>query len=61
MQTTGQEGHTGRWTPQEHQAFITAVNQYGRNWRMVATQIGTRAPIQVSPPQNTTGSWLTQA
>ena len=47
MKTTGTTGHNGRWTVEEHQAFIAAVNQYGRDWQMVSTKVGTRAPTQV--------------
>jgi SHAQKYF class myb-like DNA-binding protein len=40
-------GKCGRWTRDEHQAFIDAIQLYGKNWKLVAQHIGTRSSTQV--------------
>jgi len=37
----GQE-HTGRWTREEHEAFLEALQQYGKEWKKVAARVKTR-------------------
>lgn len=41
------EKSTGRWTAQEHEAFITGLSMYGREWKRVAQLIPTRTSAQV--------------
>lgn len=38
--------HTGRWTRAEHQAFLFALNQYGKEWKKVAAHVKTRTVVQ---------------
>jgi SHAQKYF class myb-like DNA-binding protein len=50
MDTTGAVGAevaTGRWTAQEHDAFIRGLALYGREWKRVAQIIPTRTSAQV--------------
>jgi SHAQKYF class myb-like DNA-binding protein len=42
---TGSE-HTGRWTKEEHQAFLTALHLYGKEWKKVAARVKTRTVVQ---------------
>ena len=42
---TGQS--TGRWTEDEHQAFLQGLHTYGREWKKVASHIPTRSSAQV--------------
>jgi SHAQKYF class myb-like DNA-binding protein len=42
---SGQE-HTGRWTREEHEAFLTALNTYGKEWKKVAAKVKTRTVVQ---------------
>jgi SHAQKYF class myb-like DNA-binding protein len=37
----------GRWNANEHEAFLQAVQQYGREWKKVAAVIPTRTAAQV--------------
>jgi len=41
----GQE-HTGRWTREEHDAFLQALQQYGKEWKKVAAKVKTRTVVQ---------------
>ena len=41
----GQE-HTGRWTKEEHEAFLSALQQYGKEWKKVAAKVKTRTVVQ---------------
>jgi hypothetical protein len=34
--------HTGRWTREEHEAFLSALRQYGKEWKKVAARVKTR-------------------
>jgi SHAQKYF class myb-like DNA-binding protein len=43
--TTGRE-HTGRWTKEEHEAFLAALQQYGKEWKKVAAKVKTRTVVQ---------------
>lgn len=38
---------TGRWTDDEHQAFLQGLHRYGREWKKVASHIPTRTSAQV--------------
>lgn len=38
---------TGRWNPDEHDAYVRAVQKYGRDWTKVAREVKTRTPQQV--------------
>jgi SHAQKYF class myb-like DNA-binding protein len=42
---TGQE-HTGRWTREEHSAFLSALKAYGKEWKKVAAKVKTRTVVQ---------------
>jgi SHAQKYF class myb-like DNA-binding protein len=42
---TGQE-HTGRWTKEEHEAFLSALQLYGKEWKKVAAKVKTRTVVQ---------------
>eukprot|EP00578_Thalassiosira_sp_NH16_P001033 CAMPEP_0181136544 /NCGR_PEP_ID=MMETSP1071-20121207/33233_1 /TAXON_ID=35127 /ORGANISM="Thalassiosira sp., Strain NH16" /LENGTH=1339 /DNA_ID=CAMNT_0023223247 /DNA_START=272 /DNA_END=4292 /DNA_ORIENTATION=- len=35
--------HTGRWTKEEHEAFLSALQLYGKEWKKVAAQTRTHA------------------
>lgn len=41
------EKSTGRWTIQEHEAFVRGLSLYGREWKRVAQIIPTRTAAQV--------------
>ena len=41
----GQE-HTGRWTREEHEAFLSGLQQYGKEWKKVAAKVKTRTVVQ---------------
>jgi SHAQKYF class myb-like DNA-binding protein len=41
----GQE-HTGRWTKAEHEAFLSALQTYGKEWKKVAAKVKTRTVVQ---------------
>lgn len=42
---TGQEA-TGRWTKEEHDAFLSALRIYGKEWKKVAAKVKTRTVVQ---------------
>lgn len=42
---TGSE-HTGRWTREEHAAFLSALKMYGKEWKKVAAKVKTRTVVQ---------------
>lgn len=37
----------GRWTREEHEAFLRGLRIYGRNWDAVATAVPTRTVLQI--------------
>lgn len=43
-----ESGHeqTGRWTKQEHEAFLDALRMYGKEWKKVAAKVKTRTVVQ---------------
>ncbi|ETV87652.1 hypothetical protein H257_01151 [Aphanomyces astaci] len=40
------EAKGGRWTSQEHAAFLEGIKLFGKNWRRVAQVVGTRNAVQ---------------
>ena len=42
---SGQEA-TGRWTKQEHEAFLAGLKLYGKEWKKVAAKVKTRTVVQ---------------
>jgi SHAQKYF class myb-like DNA-binding protein len=42
---TGHE-HTGRWTKEEHDAFLSGLKMYGKEWKKVAAKVKTRTVVQ---------------
>jgi len=38
---------TGRWTDEEHEAFLQGLRAHGRNWKQVATFIPSRTIVQI--------------
>jgi SHAQKYF class myb-like DNA-binding protein len=38
--------HTGRWTKAEHEAFLSALQMYGKEWKKVAAKVKTRTVVQ---------------
>jgi SHAQKYF class myb-like DNA-binding protein len=42
---TGHE-HTGRWTKEEHESFLSALQTYGKEWKKVAAKVKTRTVVQ---------------
>ncbi len=42
---TGRES-TGRWTKEEHEAFLSALKMYGKEWKKVAAKVKTRTVVQ---------------
>ena len=53
LQTTGKPGldnegkQAGRWTSEEHEAFLYGIELHGRVWSSVAAQVQTRSSAQV--------------
>lgn len=54
MKTTGKANNhacgkatNGRWTREEHELFLKALNEYGREWKKVAKKIKTRSSAQI--------------
>merc|ERR1712178_268105 len=45
---TGTGGiNTGHWSAEDHDKFVKAYNEYGRNWKLISSLVGTRTGIQV--------------
>jgi SHAQKYF class myb-like DNA-binding protein len=40
------EEHTGRWTIEEHEAFLRGLQMHGKEWKKVAAQVRTRTVVQ---------------
>lgn len=38
---------TGRWSREEHQVFLKALDKFGRDWKKMSTMIKTRTVIQI--------------
>ena len=45
--TSEPNGNHGRWTAEEHQMFLEAINQFGREWDKVQAVVKTRSLAQV--------------
>jgi SHAQKYF class myb-like DNA-binding protein len=45
--TDSNQGKVGRWTEQEHTAFLEGLEKHGKQWKTIATMIGTRSVVQV--------------
>lgn len=43
---TGEE-KVGRWTEEEHEMFLEGLKLHGKQWKTIATMIGTRTVVQV--------------
>lgn len=46
MTTKSNKIRDGRWTKAEHERFMAARQQYGKNWRKIAQMVQTRSNIQ---------------
>jgi len=42
-----QGASSGRWTNEEHRAFLNGLKEFGREWKKVATRIPTRTSAQI--------------
>ena len=40
------EQSTGRWTKVEHEAFLSGLKEFGKEWKKVARRVGTRTVVQ---------------
>lgn len=38
--------HTGRWTKEEHEAFLAGLQKFGKEWKKVAAKVKTRTVVQ---------------
>ena len=38
--------HTGRWTREEHESFLSGLKMHGKDWKKVAATVGTRTVVQ---------------
>jgi len=38
---------TGRWTEEEHEVFLQGLEKHGKQWKLIASMIGTRTVVQV--------------
>jgi SHAQKYF class myb-like DNA-binding protein len=38
--------NTGRWSTDEHERFLKAIEKYGSNWKMVEKEVRTRTATQ---------------
>ena len=65
MKTTGklnlnkQGLQTGRWTKQEHDDFLSALQEHGRNWTKIAECVKTRTSAQVTVDEFSSATTLT--
>ena len=41
------EEKVGRWTEEEHEMFLEGLQLHGKQWKTIATMIGTRTVVQV--------------
>jgi SHAQKYF class myb-like DNA-binding protein len=39
--------NTGRWLDEEHQVFLEGLAKHGKQWKLIATMIGSRTVVQV--------------
>lgn len=40
-------GKAGRWTNEEHAAFVAAMERFGQNWRRIHDAVPTRSVVQI--------------
>jgi SHAQKYF class myb-like DNA-binding protein len=40
-------GNNGRWTKEEHERFVEAINTHGKNWKKVEECVATRTGAQI--------------
>jgi len=45
--SNGVDGRQGRWSNEEHELFLRAVDQFGREWDKVHTIVKTRSLAQI--------------
>lgn len=45
--SSGIDGRQGRWSNEEHELFLRAVEQFGREWDKVQTIVKTRSLAQI--------------
>lgn len=45
--SNGSKETTGRWTREEHLAFIKGLEMYGKGWKKIAGLIKTRTVVQI--------------
>jgi SHAQKYF class myb-like DNA-binding protein len=43
---TEENANQGRWTDEEHEKFLEALEIYGKNWNKVHRHVGTRTSAQ---------------
>jgi SHAQKYF class myb-like DNA-binding protein len=43
----GVDGRQGRWSQEEHELFLRAIDQFGREWDKVQTVVKTRSLAQI--------------
>lgn len=39
--------NTGRWSEEEHRVFLNGLEEHGKQWKLIASMIGTRTVVQV--------------
>lgn len=47
MNLCGNDSKVGRWTETEHAVFLEGLHLHGKQWKTIATMIGTRSVVQV--------------
>jgi SHAQKYF class myb-like DNA-binding protein len=47
MNLCGNDAKVGRWTETEHAVFLEGLSMHGKQWKTIATMIGTRSVVQV--------------
>ena len=44
---TLQQVNRGRWSKQEHLLFLTALSEYGKDWKSIQVRLPSRTPVQI--------------
>mmetsp|Transcript_21486 Transcript_21486/g.39318 ORF Transcript_21486/g.39318 Transcript_21486/m.39318 type:complete len:101 (+) Transcript_21486:643-945(+) len=47
MKTIPNKLRNGKWSQDEHERFLKALDSYGRSWAIIAKHVGTRSAIQI--------------